>query len=183
MTTPLSDRAAQDPLALLRWQFDLTWSLFEYHLERLEPDDFLWESTANCWTMRPGQGGGWTPDWADVEPAIVPVPTIGWLSWHLGWWWSVAIDHARGRIPRDRADISWPGPGAATIEWLRGMHAEWTNVLDTLGAEDLERTATFPWQEESRHSVAHMVAWVNSELMKNVAEIGQLRLLRAADGK
>jgi hypothetical protein len=25
-----------------------------------------------------------------------------------------------------------------------------------------------------------MVAWVNAELMKNVSEIGQLRLLRAA---
>jgi hypothetical protein len=28
--------------------------------------------------------------------------------------------------------------------------------------------------------VAHMLAWVNAELMKNVTEIGQLRLLRAA---
>lgn len=25
---------------LLRWQFEFTWSLFEYHLERLEPEDF-----------------------------------------------------------------------------------------------------------------------------------------------
>lgn len=33
-----------------------------------------------------------------------------------------------------------------------------------------------------RYTVAHMVAWVNAELMKNVAEIGQLRLQRAADG-
>ena len=28
--------------------------------------------------------------------------------------------------------------------------------------------------------MAHMVAWVNAELMKNATEIGQLRLLRAA---
>nr|WP_308213084.1 hypothetical protein [Nocardia amikacinitolerans] len=29
-------------------------------------------------------------------------------------------------------------------------------------------------------TVTHLAAWVNAELMKNAAEIGQLRLLRAA---
>ncbi|MGY3058784.1 hypothetical protein ACVWZD_003029 [Streptomyces sp. TE3672] len=29
---------SSDELDLLRRQFDLTWSLFEYHLERLVPD-------------------------------------------------------------------------------------------------------------------------------------------------
>ncbi|MEU9759477.1 hypothetical protein [Streptomyces sp. NPDC047985] len=43
-------------------------------------------------------------------------------------------------------------------------------------------TAPFPWQNDPRHTVAHMVAWVNAELMKNAAEIGQLRLQRVADG-
>jgi hypothetical protein len=52
---------------LLRWQFDFTWSLFEYHLERLEPADFLWEPAALCWTVRPGADGAWVPDWADTE--------------------------------------------------------------------------------------------------------------------
>ncbi|MFD5696684.1 hypothetical protein [Streptomyces lasiicapitis] len=89
--------------ALLRWQFELTWSLFEYHLERLEDDDHLWEPAARTWTLRRGDGGEWTPDWADTEPDPVPVPTV-----------------------------------------------------------------------------AHTAAWVNAELMKNAAEIGQLRLLRAA---
>ena len=45
---------------LLRWQFDLTWSLFEYHLDRLTPADFLWEPTDNVWTVRNS-----VPDWAD----------------------------------------------------------------------------------------------------------------------
>jgi hypothetical protein len=61
---------------LLRWQFDFTWSLFEYHLERLEPADFLWEPAALCWTVRPGADGAWVPDWADTEPDPVAVPTI-----------------------------------------------------------------------------------------------------------
>jgi hypothetical protein len=50
------------------------------------------------------------------------MPTIGGVSWHIGWWWTVTLDHAQGRAPRDRGEIEWPGGGRATIEWLRGLH-------------------------------------------------------------
>lgn len=180
MTTsaPSSPTPALD---LLRWQFDLTWSLFEYHLERIEPDDFLWEPAANCWTVRRSPDGTWTPDWADTEPDPVPVPTIAWLSWHMGWWWSVAVDHAQGRTPRERSDITWPGAGTPTVEWLGALRKDWLTALAGLTTTDLAATAPFPWPKDPQHTVAHMIAWVNAELMKNVAEIGQLRLQRAAD--
>ncbi|MGP4094822.1 DinB family protein [Nonomuraea sp. KM90] len=168
---------------LLRWQFDFTWSLFDHHLERLEPQDFLWEPAARCWTVRPDAAGAWMPDWADVEPDPVPVPTIAWVSWHIGWWWSVTIDHARGRAPRERSEIAWPGDGKRAIAWLRGLRADWLAVLDGLTDPDLDAPAPFPWPEGSEHTVAHMVAWVNGELMKNVSEIGQLRLLRTASSQ
>src|SRR5205823_5335738 len=82
---------------VLRWQFDLAWSLLELYLNRLEPSDFLWQPAPGCFTVHPTADGGWEADWADPE-----------------------------------------------------------------------------------RTVAHMVAWVNAELMKNAAEIGQLRLLHAA---
>lgn len=165
---------------LPRWQFEFTWSLFEYHLERLTPDDFLWEPAPHCWTVRPHADGTWLPDFAETEPDPVPVPTIAWLSWHIGWWWSVATDHARGRTPRDRTEITWPGAGEATVEWLRGLRTDWLAVLDELTDAALDATTPFPWRNDPEHTVEHMVAWVNAELMKNVAEIGQLRLLRTA---
>ncbi|GAA2727184.1 DinB family protein [Actinocorallia aurantiaca] len=164
---------------LLRWQFELTWSLFEFHLERLEPEDLLWEPAPCCWTMRGGADGGWAPDWADSEPDPIPVPTIGWISWHIGWWWSVALDHARGRAPREREEIRWPGDGPQTVAWLRALREEWLAVLDRLTDADLDAAAPFPWQGEPGMTVAHTAGWVNAELMKNAAEIGQLRLLRA----
>ncbi|NIY67279.1 DinB family protein [Streptomyces malaysiensis] len=172
--------SATSRCALLRWQFDLTWSLFEYHLERLEPGDFLWEPAVHCWTVRRAADGSWVPDWAETEPDPVPVPTIGWLSWHIGWWWSVTLDHAEGREPRERTGVGWPGDGEAAIEWLRALRTRWTAVLDRLTEEDLDGIAPFPWDGDPEHTVAHMVAWVNAELMKNATEIGQLRLLRAA---
>lgn len=167
---------------LLRWQFDLTWSLLDYHLERLEPADFLWEPASLCWTVRRDAAGRWVPDFAETEPDPVPVPTVAWLTWHIGWWWGTAADHARGRTPRRRQDVVWPGEGAASVAWLRELRTEWAAVLDGLTEEELDATAPFPWQDDPRHSVAHMAAWVNAELMKNAAEIGQLRLQRAAAG-
>ncbi|GAB3061490.1 DinB family protein [Micromonospora schwarzwaldensis] len=169
--------------ALLRWQFELTWSLGEHHLERLDAADFLWEPAALCWTMRRDADDAWRPDWADVEPDPVPAPTIAWLTWHLGWWWSVAGDHLGQRPARQRDDVVWPGPGEETISWLRGLRTEWTDGLGRLTAADLARPAAFPWSADAGLTVAHLVGWVNAELMKNVAEIGQLRLLRAASGR
>ncbi|MGI5273422.1 DinB family protein [Nonomuraea sp. CA-218870] len=165
---------------LLRWQFDLAWSLFDYHLERLRPEDFLWEPASTCWTVRRTEDGVWVPDWAETEPEPVPVPTIAWVSWHLGWWWSVALDHVQGRTPREREEISWPGDGDVAVAWLRGLRQEWVSALDRFTEADLDAAASFPWPEDSGYTVAHLVGWVNAELMKNVAEIGQLRLLRAA---
>ncbi|WP_028920899.1 DinB family protein [Pseudonocardia acaciae] len=165
---------------LLRSQFDLTWSLLEWHLERLEPADFGWEPAALCWTVRPAPDGGWVPDWCDSEPDPVPVPTIAWLSWHIGWWWSVATDHALGRTPRERTEVAWPGPGSPAVAWLRALRTDWLAALDGLTEGGLDAPARFPWRDDPGRTLAHMVGWVNAELMKNAAEIGQLRLLRAA---
>ncbi|GAA4614449.1 DinB family protein [Saccharopolyspora hordei] len=164
---------------LVRWQFGLTWSLCELHLGALEPEDFRWEPAAHCWTVRRGDDGEWVADFAEVEPDPVPVPTIAWLTWHLGWWWTVATDHVQGRTPTERTDVRWPGAESA-VEWLRGLRDEWVSALGRLTDADLDGPAPFPWQDDPDKTLAHSLAWVNAELMKNVAEIGQLRLLRAA---
>ncbi|MFE2045976.1 DinB family protein [Streptomyces sp. NPDC059477] len=169
-------------LDLLRWQSAFTWSFAEYHLERLVPEDVLWEPAGLCWTLRPDGTGGWVPDWADSEPDPVPVPTIAWLSWHIGWWLGVATDHLHDRTPRDRADVRWPGP-EATVSRLRAHWDEWTHALDQLTEPDLDRPCAYPWGDGTDRTLAHTVAWANAELMKNVAEIGQLRLQHVASGQ
>ncbi|TCK27043.1 DinB family protein [Pseudonocardia endophytica] len=167
-------------VSLLRWQFDLTWSLFEYHLDRLNEADTLWQPAKTCWTVHRSEDGHWLPDWSEEELDPVPVPTIAWITWHIGWWWSVTIDHMRQRTPRERTEVTWPGGAASTVEWLRDLSAEWVDVLDGLVDEDLDAGATFPWQVGTDLTVGHTLAWLNTELAKNVSEIGQLRLVRAA---
>lgn len=166
--------------ALLRWQFDLTWALFDYHLERLTDDDTLWSPARLHWTVHRADDGRWLPDWADTEPDPIPVPTIAWTTWHVGWWWSVTLDHLRGRPPRDRTDVTWPGDARTTVAWMNELRAEWVDVLNGLTDGALDAEATFPWQGDPAMTVGHTVAWVNTELAKNAAEVGQLRLVRAA---
>ncbi|HET6734828.1 DinB family protein [Mycobacterium sp.] len=164
----------------LLWQFDLAWALADLHLSALVDDDFMWEPAPLCWTVRPDADGVWRPDWADYEPDPLPVPTIGWLTWHIDWWWSVTIDHLTGATPRDRTDVTWPGSGAAAVARLRELSASWREVL--ANADDLGAPSSFPWSADAGRTVAHTVLWVNIELTKNISEIGQLRLLRAARG-
>lgn len=164
---------------LLVWQFELTWSLFEYHLDRLDPADVFWEPAGLCWTVR-RTDAGWVADWQDVEPDPVPVPTIAWLTWHLGWWWSTALDHLRNGPIRERDAVEWPGGGDELAVWLRGMRSEWLAAVGRLDEAGLDAAASFPWPPEEGRTVGQMLAWVNAEMMKNVAEIGQMRLLRTA---
>lgn len=154
---------------LLHWQCDLTWSLFEYHLDLLDPADLLWEpKSPHVFSMR-HDGTTWERDWPTPEQESAGVATMAWLTWHVGWWWTSAIDHVRDDEPRE---VVWPGPDGA-VGWLRGLREEWREALDRA---DLDAKTTFPWPDGSL-TVAHTAAWVNAELMKNVAEIGQLRRL------
>jgi hypothetical protein len=36
--------------------------------------------------------------------------------------------------------------------------------------------APFPWHDRPDRTIGHMVFWVNGELMKNAAELGQLKM-------
>ncbi len=103
---------------LMRRQFEFAWSLAEFHLDRLVAEDSLWEPAPLTWTVRQGRDGYWIPDWADQEPDAASVPTTCWVTWHIGWWSGVALDHAQGRPPREREAVIWPGPAAA-VGWLR----------------------------------------------------------------
>ncbi|GAA1257624.1 hypothetical protein GCM10009609_20830 [Pseudonocardia aurantiaca] len=115
-----------------------------------------------------------------VRPDLVAPRTPPRAADLVGWWWSVTLDHLQGRTPRERTEIGWPGTAEAAVGWLRDLRAEWVAVLDRLTGPDLDAPAPFPWPADSGLTVAHTVAWVNAELMKNATEIGQLRLLRAA---
>lgn len=108
-----------DRVGLLRRQFDLIWSLAEVHLAGLTTENCLWAPVEHQWSVHRGEDGRWCPDWKMSEPDPPPVPTIGWLTWHVGWWWGTVLNRLRGR-PGER-ETSWPGDAATTVSWL-GQH-------------------------------------------------------------
>lgn len=148
-------------MTVLVEQFDLVWALAQLHLDALVEPDFLWEPAGLVWTVHPGDDGLWRPDFAEQEPDPIPVPTIAWLTWHIDWWWSTALAQATGQAVPDRTQVFWPGTGAAAVSRIRELAHAWRPVVS--GPMDIGAAS-----------------WLNVELMKNIAEIGQLRLIRAA---
>lgn len=163
------------PIDILQWQLGLAWSLAELRLDGLTDAACLWEPAPGAWTVRAGNDGIWRADWVEPEPEPPLTTTIGWLTWHLTWWWTTVLAHAAGEPVPAREDVTWPGGAAATTAELRGLHERWARLLDTA---DLDAPVGWPWPEPRPFAIA--AAWANQELMKNVAEIGQLRDLYAA---
>lgn len=161
-------------------QFELAWALTDLHLAALADDDFLWEPAPLCWTVRRDGAGQWWPDFADVEPDPVPVPTIAWLTWHIDYWWSAALAALQGLPLPAPAEVTWPGDGAGAVARIRALAEQWQNLLADLTIDRMAGPAPFPWSPADGRTVADTVLWVTVELTKNAAEIGQLRLLRAA---
>ncbi len=79
----------------------------------------------------------------------------------------------RGEKPAAYHEVAWPGSAAAVVQRLEALSAEWAAVLDSLEESDLERPLAYPWSEPRPLRLA--LAWANSELMKNVAEMGCVR--------
>ncbi|UCM86467.1 DinB family protein [Streptomyces marincola] len=175
MTTPRAD--------LLAHQLDIIWALFEYHVRELDDAACLWEPSPNSWTVRQDLSGRWVADWRVPEPDPVPTPTVGWLTWHIGYWWTTTAGHCFGAGAPEREAIAWPGGAQAATRWLRGLKDTWRAGLLALTDEELDsagRTAGLPWGEGQ--PLGNVAAWVNVELAKNVAEIGSVLLSRRAHG-
>jgi DinB superfamily len=170
-------RVLRPELELIRWQFDLTWSLLDLHLSGLTEQQTLWEPAPGAWTVRRQPDGRWLPDWVEPEPEPPPSSSIGWVTWHVLWWWGETVAHLTGEPVPAREDVTWPGSAAAATAAIRALGDRWVALLPTL---DLGARAPFPWRDRPDRTVGHTAAWVNAELMKNTAEIGQLRLIHGS---
>ncbi|MDR1011289.1 MAG: DinB family protein [Opitutaceae bacterium] len=162
---------AQNLIDTLQWQFRLTWKLAaDHHLPQLTNEACLWKPMTGSWTVHPLPDGRWSHDWSESEPSPVPTVTIGWITWHIIWWWSGLIAASKGDLPNFHDAVDWPGSAASVRDTLERLAKEWSDILSGLNDTDLERPFAYPWPEPQ--PLRHAIAWANSELMKNIAEIG-----------
>ncbi|WKZ23858.1 MAG: DinB family protein [Candidatus Dojkabacteria bacterium] len=162
-------------LETLSWQYSLTWRLAEYTLQDLTDEECLWEPTKNSWNVRKDAEGRWVPDWIVPEPVPIPTTSIAWVTWHIMWWWSSASAVLRGDQKLEHNEVFWPGSASRIAEVLQQLNTEWLSQLEKMTEEKLDTLVAHPWSEPRPLRI--MIAWVNSELMKNVSEIGYVRHL------
>jgi hypothetical protein len=169
---------ADDARAYLSRQFETAWKLTSYHLDGLTTDQCLWRPARAGLHVHRAPDGEWRADWPDHEGYDLGPPSIAWVTWHLGFWWSMVLDHSFGSGELSRDQVTWPGTAGGTRDWLGRLQQQWEGRLHEATSEDLQSPERTRWPMQDR-PFGDVVAWVNVELTKNAAEIGYARFLYA----
>ncbi len=159
-------------------QLDTAWKLTALHLNGLTTGECLWRPARQGLHVHQHSDGGWRADWPTHEGYDLGPPSIGWLTWHLGFWWSMVLDHSFGDGTLAREQILWPGSAEGVSGWVGRLQVEWREALVGLTDDDLRSTRRTRWPFQHR-PFGDVVAWANVELAKNAAEIGYARFLYA----
>jgi hypothetical protein len=159
-------------------QFETAWKLTSYHLDGLSDEECSWRPAVRGLHVHRLGDGVWRADWPEHEGYDIGPASIAWLTWHLGFWWSMVLDHSFGEGILSREKVVWPGSAEAVREWLGGLRGTWLDALQQLTDEDLRSTQRTRWPFQNR-PFGDVAAWVNLELTKNAAEIGYARFLFA----
>lgn len=170
---------ADDASRYLFRQLETAWKLASYHLDGLTTEECLRRPAPVGLHVQRAGDGRWRADWPTSEGYDIGPPSIAWLTWHMGFWWSMVLDHSFGTATLGREDVAWPGDADAVRAWLGGLHDQWRTAVARLGADDLRSTQRTHWPFSDR-PFGDVVAWVNVELVKNAAEIGYARFVHAA---
>lgn len=159
-------------------QLDTAWRLTSFHLDGLTTEECLWHPAREGLHVRRAADGGWRADWPDRETYDIGPPSIGWVTWHLGFWWSMVLDHSFGPGQLAREAVVWPGSADGVREWIGRLHGRWLAALSDLTDADLRSAERTRWPFQDR-PFGDVAAWANVELTKNAAEIGYARFLYA----
>ena len=165
-------------LGYLVRQFDTAWKLAAYHLDGLTTDECMWRPAPRGLHISQSPDGLWRADWPEQEGYDCGPPSVAWLTWHLGFWWSMVLDHSFGTATLSRETVMWPGTARDACRWIVALQADWRAELVRLNQDALESDQLTRWPFKNR-PFGDVVAWVNIELTKNAAEIGYARFLFA----
>ena len=160
-------------------QYDTAWKLAQHHLDGLTTDECLWRPAERGLHVSERPDGTWQADWPTHEGYDLGPSSMAWVTWHIGFWWSMVLDHsfAAGALTREK--VAWPGTADGVRLWLSGFDVEWRTRITALDDEAWKATTNTHWPFADR-PFADVVAWANVELTKNASELGMLRFLHAA---
>lgn len=179
----MTSAEGSDLARVLDRQFDTAWALLQYHLDGLTTEECLWRPRdvgPHVWQRPDGPAIAktWIADWPEREAYAAGPPSIAWITWHIGFWWSMVLDHSFGPAKLTKEEIFWPGDADGVRAWFERLQQEWRTALKPLTSADLASSERTRWPIRDR-PFADVIAWLNVELMKNAAEIGYARFLYA----
>ncbi|WP_068156466.1 DinB family protein [Rhodococcus phenolicus] len=149
----------------LRTQLDLIMLFADEHvLPRIDEAVVHRAPSANCVDVR-RVDGVLVADWPDESASPLPETTIAWLLWHIEWWWSNTIEVCRDGNAVGPDSHEWSG----SVDRIRTLADRWRDVLATT---NLAKPIAGLMPDDT--PLWEVAGWVNFELTKNVAEIGQL---------
>lgn len=163
---------------LLLGQFDIAWALARYHLDGLTTEECLWRPAQRGPHLVEEPDGVWRADWPDHEGYDLGPPSIGWVTWHICFWWAMVRDHSFGTATLTREAVTWPGSADRVRATIQAHAADWRAALEALTEDQLTSAERTRWPFTGR-PFADVAAWVNIELTKNAAELGYGRFLFA----
>jgi hypothetical protein len=163
----------------LRRQFDIAAKLTRFHLQTLTTEECLWRPAPQGLHVHCRDDGSWQADWPKSEGYEVGPPSIAWVTWHIGYWWSMVLDHSFGAKSLERSSVHWPGSASGVRAWIGDLEARWLQSIAVLSDAELAADAMSRWPFSER-PFADIIAWANLELAKNAAEIGYARFLYAS---
>ena len=181
MSTINDKKITSKQIQPLYWQFQLTWKLASFHLQDLTYELCFWDPVQGSLTFRQTKDVEWYPDWVEPDPDPPPPVTVGWVTWHLTWWWTSLLAAIKHELPLPHNQVPWPGGAGAVKRCLETLAGEWRDRFSKLEEGELDRLLAYPWAEP--RPLRFALTWANSELMKNVAELGYIRHLYLASLK
>ena len=171
--------SSQDVQGYLIRQFETAWKLLQFHLNGLSTEECLWRPAAEGLHVHRDADGAWRADWPEREDYTIGAPSIAWITWHVVFWWSMALDRNFGNSTLTRDAIIWPGSADGVRATLDDLRTQW---LAALGDADFHSPERSQWPYRDR-PFGDVVAWANIELTKNAAEIGYARFLYASSAQ
>jgi hypothetical protein len=179
-----------DRLGLLLDQLSASRDISQKRLEGLTDEEFLWEPTPGCWSIRRrGEAttggaygaGEWVLDFEQPEPVPAPMATIAWRLGHLyagfsgRWEWTFG-GRAKGReaiefapTAKEMLDRFWP----LMDQWQASLAAMTDEQLDMIGF------GQYPGGLDPHIQFIAIIWWTNREFIHHMSEISLLRDLWA----
>jgi len=133
---------------LLAVQMDEAWEPVSRRVIGVTDDEFFWEPTPGCWTIRQTESGRWTPDYVDEPGDPPPFTTIGWRVVHLASCKLMYHEYAFGPGKLSWDELVYPHTATAALEWLRECHDRLRSTLDSLKDEDLDAMRLTNWGDK-----------------------------------